>query len=332
MEDLGVLCSELTPESIRPGTVQRLRLQIVEDGAGLPVAVPVVVARGKRPGPMLGIIAAIHGDEINGIPVIHELLDRIEPSRLSGTLVAVLVVNYPSFDRHQRRFIDGVDLNHIMPGVAVGATSQTYAHRLIERIVGKFDVMIDLHTASRGRVNSLYARADLSHEVSARVAHLLRPQIILHNTPRDGTMRGEASERGIPSVTLEVGNPQRFQPELIRSSVRGIVSVMAYLGMVKVRPRKEGKEPVVCSSSYWVYTDRGGLLTVHPRLCQRLTAGESLAQLTNVFGDVTRTYRVPEDSVLIGKAVNPVGYTGARIAHLGLVARPGAIGGGSRDE
>jgi predicted deacylase len=321
MEDLGAVTRELDVESIPTSTTLRLRLHLIEDGAGFSVCLPVMVARGKRPGPVLGVIAAVHGDEINGIPVIHHLFERLEPGRLAGTVIAVLVTNYPSFDRHQRRYIDGIDLNHIMPGKETGNASQTYGHRLLERVVSKFDYMVDLHTASRGRINSLYARADLRQQASAEMADLLRPQIILHSTPRDGTIRGEANELDIPSVTLEIGNPQRFQPELIRSSVRGLRSVMAHLGMLKVRPRAEGKEPIVCERSYWMYTDRGGLLSVHPGLCERLEGGQPLATLTNVFGDVTRRYEMPEDGVVIGKAVNPVGYTGARIAHIGIEKR-----------
>jgi predicted deacylase len=320
VNDLGALVSELDIEGLRAG-IHRLRLQIAEDGAGYPIALPLMVARGKKSGPTLGVVAALHGDEINGIPVIHRLFDRIEPSRLSGNVVAVLVINYPAFDRQQRRFLDGVDLNHICPGRPDGSASQIYAFRLVTRAIRRFDYMIDLHTASRGRVNSLYARADLSSEITAKLAHLLRPQIILHNRPRDGTLRGEADEMGIPAVTLEIGNPSRFQPEFIRSAGRGLRAVMSFLKMVKSRPAAEGREPIVCSRSHWVYTDRGGLVSVHPGLCDRLEKGEPLATLRNIFGDTTAEYAMPATGVIIGKQVNPVGYTGARIAHIGVVGK-----------
>ena len=308
----------LNVDAYRPGGIHRLRLHIIEDGAGYPVLLPIVIARGKKEGPTLGVIAALHGDEVNGIPVIHRLFEKIDPGRLAGTVIGVLVVTYPSFDRHQRNFIDGRDLNHIMPGKPDGNASQIFGHRFVERVVKNFDYLIDLHTASRGRANSLYARTDITREVSSKMAHLLRPEIILHKPPKDGTLRGEATDLGIPSVTMEIGNPQRFQPEHIRSTVRGIRAVMGHLNMTKSRPPAEGKEPIECDRSFWVFTDRGGLLTVHPNLCDRVKAGERLATLTNVFGDVTREYVAPQDGVIIGKAVNPVGYTGARIAHIGI--------------
>jgi predicted deacylase len=318
MEDLGNIVEELRLDGLRPSTIHRMRLHVVEDGSGLPVTLPVMVARGQRDGPVLGVVAAVHGDEVNGIPAIHSLFSTLEPKRLRGTVVGVLVVNYPAFDRHTRRYLDGVDLNHIMPGRRGGNASAAYANRIMDRVVGKFDYLIDLHTASRGRINSLYARADLTKSINAKLAHLLRPQIIVHKQPRDGSLRGEAAHLGIPAVTLEIGNPMRFQPEFIRTTVRGLRAVMAHLEMIKSRRRAEGREPIVCGESFWKYTDRGGLLTVHPELCQRLRAGEQLGEIRNVYGDVTERYEMPVDGVIIGKAVNPVGYTGARIAHIGV--------------
>lgn len=319
-EDLGEVTTELDLESLRPATTYRFRLQLTEDGAGFPLSVPVLVARGKSEGPVLGVLAALHGNEINGIPVIHRLFERMEASRLAGTVIGVLVANYPSFERRQRRFIDGIDLNHMMPGRADGNTSHVYAHRLLDRVVRHFNHMIDLHTASGGRANSLYARADMLDENSATLAKLLRPQIILHNPPRDGTLRGAAEDLGIPAVTLEIGNPQRFQPEFIRSAVRGIRWCMMQLDMLKAKPGPAtfDYEPIICNDSFWMYTDRGGLLTVHPKLCARLQHGEPLATLRNIFGDITAEYTMPVDGVIIGKAMNPVGHTGARIAHIGI--------------
>ena len=48
-----------------------------------------------------------------------------------------------------------------------------------------------------------------------------------------------------------------------------------------------------------------------------LQEGESIANQVNIFGDVIREYVSPEDGIVIGHAVNPVGQTGERILHLG---------------
>ena len=190
-------------ENLPCGEFSRLFIELVENGIGRPIQAPVVVARGKKDGPIFGITAALHGNELNGIPVIHQLLKRINLKSLSGSVVCVVAANVPGLLAQQREFTDGVDLNHIMPGKPHGKLSLVYAHRLVDRITNHFDYLVDLHTASQGRVNSLYVRADLSQAITAQMAFLLRPQIIVHNPPSDYTLRGNAAENDKPAITVE---------------------------------------------------------------------------------------------------------------------------------
>jgi hypothetical protein len=304
------------------GREGRFMVELTRDGMGMPVRAPMVTLRGKKAGPTLGIVAALHGNEVNGVRTIHDLFDRVDPATLRGTIVALVVANVPGFLLRQREYLDGTDLNHIMPGREGGSAPQVYAHRLVDRVVSKFDYLIDLHTASFGRVNALYIRADMSHAACARMTYTLRPQIILHNPASEGTLRDEAMDRGIPGVTVEIGDPHRFQPEMIKRTVTGLRAVLAELGMAPARQLAPGPEPVMCSSSAWMYTKAGGLLDVSPRVTARVEAGERLATLRDVFGDVVERYEAPHDGVVIGKAVEPVAPTGARILHLGVVAAP----------
>ncbi|TVQ94497.1 MAG: peptidase M14 [Deltaproteobacteria bacterium] len=306
-----------------PGTLSRVSLTLVHDGLGRPVRVPMLVARGRHEGPLLGLTAALHGNELNGIPVIHRLMHRLDLRRLHGTVVAVLVSNVPGYHREHRGFAEGSDLNHLFPGEPRGSSPQVYAHRLLDRIVRHFDRLLDLHTASLGRVNSLYVRADMTDPVVARMAYLQRPQIILHNPPVDRTLRGAAASLGIPAITVEIGNPQRFHGEFIKSTTVGVRAVLAEMGMLAARSLDLGPEPLICSRSYWIYTEHGGLLEVHHKIAQPIDEGEPIARMIDVFGDHVATYHAPEAGVCIGHSVNPVAMTGARILHLGILARPG---------
>lgn len=146
---------------------------------------------------------------------------------------------------------------------------------MVQRLVRRFDYLLDLHTASFGRVNSLYVRADLDDEQTSRIARLLRPEILLLNPASDGTLRGAAMELGIPAVTLEIGNPQRFQEQYVRASLVGIRRVICDLGLLPKRKVARGPEPVVCRSSGWLYNSSGGLLTVLPDVTDRVEGGEA---------------------------------------------------------
>lgn len=309
--DLGTL-----PE----GEITAAWLNIAEDGLGQAVSLPLLIAKGRKAGPVCGISAAVHGDELNGIPAIHRLFQSLDLDRLRGTIVAVVVANPLAFHRRDRRLDEGADLNHMFPGRRQGSLGQVLASRIRKHILRQVDVLLDLHTASRGRVNSLYVRADMSDLHTARLAYLQRPEIIVHNPPSDGTFRGAAASLGVPAITVEIGDPSRFQPAFTRRTTAGIRAVLVDLGMVTRRPVTLGDPPVVCASSGWTYTQRGGLLRVEVALGQLVQKGEVMARIHDVFGRETATIEAPSDGIVVGHAVDPVAPTGTRVVHLGQVA------------
>lgn len=287
---------------------------------GRAIQLPVVVVKGRRSGPIFGVTAALHGNELNGIPVVHRLVATTEPDTLRGTLVVIPVLNVPGPLRHTREFDDGIDLNHVFPGRESGTESHVYAARLVSRAIRSMDYLADLHTASFGRINTLYVRADLDDPTTAKMALLQRPSIILHNPPMDHTLRGWMSSRGSPAITVEIGNPHVFQPRQVQRTLQGLRAVLAQMKMLPRRPMAPAPAPVLCDRSRWLYTDTGGLLQVLPELRDVVEEGQVIARQVDVFGDLVREYTAPHRGIVIGKSVEPVSATGARILHLGHLA------------
>ena len=283
------------------------------------------MVRGAAPGPVVGVLAALHGNELNGIPVIHEVVRALDPGTLCGAVVAVPVVNLPGYLLNRREFLDGVDLNRVFPGREGGTPSQVFVARLLDRVVSQFTHMLELHTASFGRVNCIYARADLNDPVPARMARLQSPEVLLHNFGTDGTLRSAAAALGIHAVTVEIGNPQRFQAEKVASATRGVLSVLADLGVIPSVPAEPRITPVVCARSSWLYTRVGGVLEVLPGLLERLDEGQIVARVSDLFGTVLEEYHAPEAGIVIGRSTNPVAPTGSRIVHLGVQGDPAAF-------
>ncbi|KAF9579449.1 hypothetical protein BGW38_004281, partial [Lunasporangiospora selenospora] len=103
--------------SLPSGRLTRLWVVLAEDAMSSPIRVPVIVAKGVRPGPVVGLTAALHGNELNGIPLTHRLvLQEIQCQALHGIVVAVPVTNVPGYLAGQRGYSDGTDLNRVMPG------------------------------------------------------------------------------------------------------------------------------------------------------------------------------------------------------------------------
>ena len=93
------------------GKISRFWLEITTSGLGNPLRVPLVVARGWEDGPVLGVIAVVHGNALNGLPVVRQLFQSLDLNNLCGTVVGIPVVNMPGFLRQERQFLDGIDLN-----------------------------------------------------------------------------------------------------------------------------------------------------------------------------------------------------------------------------
>ncbi|KAK5797167.1 succinylglutamate desuccinylase/aspartoacylase [Linnemannia elongata] len=287
-----------------------------------PIRVPVIVAKGVRPGPVVGLTAALHGNELNGIPLTHRLvLQEIQCQALHGIVVAVPVANVPGYLAQQRGFTDGTDLNRLMPGKKNGTTSQVYSYNLMTRLVKHFTHLIDLHTASKGRVNSLYVRANMQNSTTRHMARLQNPQIIVHNTSPDGSLRGAAMQQyNIPAITVEIGDPARFQKRFVKSAILGVTNILSHLKMVEDEHEVQDYDPVVCAKSYWIFTKGGGILNVLPDVNTWVRKGELIATLHNIFGQEEHRYFAPEDGIVVGKSVDPVCQSGCRILHLGVVS------------
>lgn len=310
---------QLDIDQIKEPGMYRFWLELVSDGMGQPIEIPILIAKGIEDGPIVGLTAAIHGNELNGIPVIQRLFRELDIEQMKGIVVGIPIVNAPSLLRKRRRFLDGTDLNHIMPGKENGTVSQIYAWRFVDKVLNQFDYLVDLHTASNGRVNSYYIRADMSDEVVRKMALLQNAQIIVHNPPNDNTLRGTAGELDIPAITLEVGDPNMFQKGMIRDGMTGIHNLLSWLNVTDFEIEENDSETLLCKRSYWIYTDEGGMLQVYPKVTQMVEKGERIATIRNVFGDIIKEYFAPEDGVVIGKSTSPVNQTGGRILHLGII-------------
>lgn len=316
----------LRPEPIdiaqyEPGTRTDLYAKIFEEATGQATLLPVIVARGALEGPVVGITAAVHGNELNGIRIIHNLLEDLNLSTLRGSLLCAPIVNVPAFNLQQREFSDGRDLNHFFPGKQQGVPAEQYARAIVRTLLPACDYLIDIHTASWGRVNTMYVRADLHNPEVRRLAQVMSPEIVLHSRGGDGTLRHAARQRGIHALTVEAGNPNVFQGRMLFAGEVGIQNILVDIGLCEGSLQRE-REPVICRRSAWLRTTTGGLLRTHFKLGDRISKQQLLAETVDPFGYAMKAYRAPRAGIVIGMAVNPLAVPGTRYCHLGEIGEP----------
>jgi uncharacterized protein len=328
MSDIPVI-TELSLERLSRGERCRKWLHISGDALGRPLAVPVLAARGNEDGPILGLTAALHGNELNGIAVIQRFFRELDPAKLRGTVVGVPVLNVPGFLTQRRIFSDDADLNRIMPGSIDGGESDVYAHRLLDRLILRLQYLIDFHTASAGRVNTHYIRAEMDRPEAAALARLQNAEIIVHSAGAGGTLRPLLGKRGITCITVELRDPSVFQADVIERALVGLRNTLVHLGMIGGNITPPRTPAVECRRSFWMHTDRGGLLEVLPELGARVKIGEIVARLSDVFGTEIHEYPAVAAGVVIGKGVHVACGTGGRILHLGISTGTSAADSGN---
>lgn len=295
------------------GQVHRFWFRVSDNAIGQGWYVPVIVVRGARPGPRLLLTAAIHGDELNGVGVIHRLVNRVAPSSMNGTIIAIPGLNTPGLLHHSRAFTpgdgrDGENLNRIMPGDPNSTDrAMRYAGRLWHQVMRpNTDITIDLHTQSRGTAYPIYAFA--GSDRARAIAELISPDMIKLDPGIKGTVETEMLNSGVPAITLELNRPESFDQIVIGRAVDGILRVMVDLKMLAEgsAPPRPVTPPFVGDTLATVRTKGGGFATLHAALGDAVNKGQVVAHLADPFGRTIETLTAPEAGRVSSIATDPL--------------------------
>lgn len=280
------------------------------------LCVTAEIIHGKKPGPVLMINAAIHGDELNGVEVVRQILERINPATLKGTVIAIPVMNVFGFIHKSRYLPDRRDLNRCFPGSVRGSIAGRMAYQIFEQIVRRCTHIIDLHTAAIYRTNLPQIRVNLANEASSEMALAFGTPVIIDAALREGSLRSEAELIGIPVITYEAGEALRFEPFAITAGINGVKRVMQHLGMIRHGQRKSKVEPVIARSTSWVRAETDGILRSHVSLGQRVTKGQTLASISSPIGNEEIQIKALEGGIIIGQQTLPLVNEGDAIYHI----------------
>lgn len=309
--------------SVAPGQRALVNLELAQLFTGTPVTLPVHVLHGRKPGPVLFVSAAIHGDELNGVEIIRRLLKQRTLHHLRGTLLAVPMVNLYGVLDHSRYLPDRRDLNRNFPGHETGSMAARLAHTFMSRIVARCTHGIDLHTGAIGRANLPQIRANLD---DARTEHLARAfgvPVLINSSLRDGSLREAAAEAGVNMLLYEAGEALRLEELAIRAGVAGVLGVMRAIDMLTARqPRKTLAEPFIARSSLWVRAPESGLCLPRIGLGARVTKGQVLAVIADPVTGHEDPVEAGASGIVIGRSNQPLVHEGEALFHIGRFEAP----------
>lgn len=303
---------------ITPGSKQNINIPLALLPGQSMVTMPTIVIRGKKPGPVLWISSAVHGDEINGVEVISRLLEYVCPQNIRGTLIAVPIVNVFGFTQQSRYLPDRRDLNRSFPGNQNGSLAARLANLFMREIVAKADFGIDIHTGAIHRSNLPQVRCDPSLEESMDLAKAFGASVVVVKKSGSGTLRWAATKKKIPNILIEVGEALRFNESYIETTKQGALRVMHHLGMLEHKLPFPDAEPMFSSETLWVRSRWGGLFQPRAQLGDKVAKGQVIGRVNDVFGKNHGSLRSPKKGIVIGMSKNPVVYQGDALMHIAV--------------
>src|SRR5271170_3189318 len=182
------------------------------DLAGLDV--PLVEITGSEDGPLLTVIAGVHGCEYASMDGVRRWTRSLETRDLRGRVRAVPVLNLPAF-RARTPFVvpdDGKNLNRCFPGDPAGTLADRLAYAAFTQLITGSDAYVDAHCGDMVEALqpfALYEAGPAEEQARALAAAYGLPYVIRQPAGPDRTVNGtssaSAAAAGIPAITAEAG-------------------------------------------------------------------------------------------------------------------------------
>ena len=263
---------------------ERRTISVCPLASGSTLSLQLHILNGTRPGPLVGICAGIHGDEIIGPQVIRELWHSLDPDVISGSIWFMPVANPLAFEALTRNTpIDMLDLNRNFPGAEDGWLSQQLAAAITENYLRHLNFLIDIHAG--GTFPLVEYCMVLNDEGLSRafLSDLLYRPGGTHHHP--GSASEVAEHLGVRTAVLELGGGYEQQTEHVARNVRGVTNMLRYAGTLPGEPELASRQ-ILLNDVTVMRPRAGGLCYPTPPLAPG-TVVEGHAQLAEIVSPHT---------------------------------------------
>ena len=158
-----------------PPTVTRRSLEL----AGL--TVPLVEVTGSQDGPLLTVIAGVHGCEYASMDGVRRWLRGLATRDIRGRVRAVPVLNVTAFAARTPFVVpeDGKNLNRCFPGDPAGTLADRLAYDAFTQLITGSDAYIDAHCGDMVEALQPFAlyESGPAEDRAHRAGHCLRAAV-----------------------------------------------------------------------------------------------------------------------------------------------------------
>lgn len=302
-------------KNIPRGESTRLELEVARLHTRNRIQIPINIERAHEEGPVLLLLAGIHGDETNGVAIVREIISSGNHRPARGTIISIPVFNVFGFLNQTRELPDGKDLNRVFPGSADGSLASQFAYHFRTRIAPIVDYAIDFHTGSADRHNTTQIRCNLDGEGMHEMAMAFGAPFVIHSKPIPKSIRETLIKMGKKVLLFEGGKTRSLDPEVIRYGVRGAVNIMRYLGMEEGAPEIDIPS-VIIQKTKWLRAPSSGLFEpedINGRFVEKKTL---LGTIKDPYGDYEKKVRAPFSGYIVCGNTAPIVNRGDALFHI----------------
>ncbi len=309
---------EILGEKIKLGESREVNFSVAKLHTTTNVDVPIVIERSKKPGPTILITAGIHGDEVNGIEIVRQIIAKGINKPKKGTIISIPVINIFGFLHLNREFPDGRDLNRVFPGSAKGSLASRVAHKLMTEIVPHVDLILDYHTGSADRFNAPQIRIVEGEVVLDELATTFGAPFVLYSKNLNKSFRNTCYKLGVPMLLFEGGKSFSFDSNVTNSGVNGAKRILSHLGMLnnKFKVSKPKKKCVFIKESKWLRANYSGMFKSSVSISAKVKKGDVLGNITDPYGKFNHFVKAENSGYIINVNEAPIVYQGDAVFHI----------------
>ena len=307
-------------EEIPLGERREINFNVAKLHTTTTVEVPVIIERSKKPGPAVLFTAGIHGDEVNGVEIIRQLIAKGINKPRKGTIVCIPVINIFGFLHMEREFPDGRDLNRVFPGSKNGPLASQVAYKLMTEIVPQVDLILDFHTGGADRFNAPQIRIVEDEPVLDELANIFGAPFVLYSKNITKSFRNTCYKNGIPILLFEGGKSFSFDSSVTNTGVNGAKRILNHLEMLSSRFKvsKPNKQPVFISRSKWIRARYSGMFKASVLLNKFINKGDIIGNITDPYGKFNHFIKAEYSGYVFSINESPIVYKGDALIHVSI--------------
>ncbi|MEH6534865.1 MAG: succinylglutamate desuccinylase/aspartoacylase family protein [Psychroserpens sp.] len=282
------------------------------------IDVPVIIERSKKPGPTVLITAGIHGDEVNGVEIVRQIISKGINKPKKGTIICVPVINVFGFIHMDREFPDGRDLNRVFPGMKTGSLASQVAFKLVTEIVPHADLVMDFHTGGADRFNAAQIRIIKGEKNLKELAEIFGAPFVLYSKNLNKSFRNTCYKLGIPVLLFEGGKSFNIDNTITNTGVNGIKRVLDHLEMLnsKFKVSQPKKPCVFIAESKWIRASHSGMFKHTVTINSHVDKGDVIGHITDPYGSFNHSVKAPNKGFVFNINESPIIYQGDAIFHI----------------